>query len=128
MEAVESVDKFEAVSLNKILREMLPDAAYEARQRDASVELQQDGECAVEGRRELLYRAIENIVRNAIRYTEPSTQVDVKLYRVNEQGVQWAMVEVSDQGPGIPESELESASARFTAWTPRAVRIRADSE
>ncbi len=113
MEAVESVGKFEAVSLNKLLREMLPDAAYEARQRDASVELQEDGECVVEGRRELLYRAIENIVRNAIRYTEPCTQVDVKLYRVNEQGAQWAMVEVSDQGPGIPESELESVFRPF---------------
>jgi two-component system sensor histidine kinase CpxA len=113
MEAVESVGKFEAVSLNKLLREMLPDAAYEARQRDASVELQEDGECVVEGRRELLYRAIENIVRNAIRYTEPCTQVDVKLYRVNEPGAQWAMVEVSDQGPGIPESELESVFRPF---------------
>jgi len=113
MEAVESVDRFERVSLNKLLKDILPDAAYEAQQREASVSLQEEGECVVNGRRDLLYRAIENIVRNAIRYTEPRSMVDVRLYRIDDQGSQWAMVEVSDQGPGIPESELESIFRPF---------------
>ena len=113
MEAVESVDRFERVSLNKLLKDILPDAAYEAQQREASVSLQEEGECVVNGRRDLLYRAIENIVRNAIRYTEPRSMVDVRLYRIDDQGSQWAMVEVSDQGPGIPQSELESIFRPF---------------
>lgn len=113
MEAVERVDKFEPVSLNELLKDMLPDAAYEAQQREASVQFHEDAECTVSGRRELLYRAIENIVRNAIRYTEPRTQVDVKLSRINEQGAHWAIVAVSDSGPGIPESELESIFRPF---------------
>jgi two-component system sensor histidine kinase CpxA len=113
MEAAERADKFEAVSLNQLLKDMLPDAAYEAQQRDASVDLVEEGELVVEGRRELLYRAIENIVRNAIRYTESGTRVEVKVYRVEEKGARWAIVEVHDQGPGIPESELESIFRPF---------------
>ena len=100
MEAVESLDKLEHVSLKQLLEEMTPDATYEAQQRDASVSLNAECDCIVDGRRELLYRAIENVVRNAVRYTETGTQVEVHL-RHDLQN-QMALVEVSDRGPGIP--------------------------
>jgi two-component system sensor histidine kinase CpxA len=111
MEAAESLDKLERISLKKLLEEMTPDATYEAQQRDASVSLDADCECVIEGRRELLYRAIENVVRNAVRYTAPGTQVDIRL-RNDPQG-RMAVVEVSDRGPGIPESELDSIFRPF---------------
>src|SRR5579863_1012869 len=79
MEAVEGAERFEPVSLKSLLEEMLPDAEYEARQRDASVELEANCDCVIDGRRELIYRAIENVVRNAVRYTEPGTEVEIRL-------------------------------------------------
>jgi two-component system, OmpR family, sensor histidine kinase CpxA len=111
MEAAESLNSLEQVSLKQLLNEMLPDAEYEARQRGTAVALRADCECAVEGRRELLYRAIENVVRNAIRYTDAGSQVEIDLHR--DRSAQMAVIEVSDRGPGIPESELESIFRPF---------------
>ena len=111
MEAAESVGKFERVSLKLLLEEMTPDATYEAQQRNAKVGLQAECECVVEGRRELLYRAIENVVRNAIHYTSAGTQVEIRLRQDAQQNM--AVVEVSDRGPGIPEGELAAIFRPF---------------
>jgi two-component system sensor histidine kinase CpxA len=111
MEAAESLDKPERFSLNDLLRQILPDAEYEAKQRGAGVLLHAKCECAVEGRRELLYRAVENVVRNAIRYTNADSQVEIQLEKDHAGGM--ALIEVSDRGPGIPESELHSIFRPF---------------
>jgi two-component system sensor histidine kinase CpxA len=104
MEAAEGLDSLEPVSLKQLLEEIAPDATYEAQQRDASVSLHAECECIVDGRRELLYRAIENVVRNAVRYTEAGTEVEIRLHHDAQN--QMAIVEVNDRGPGIPESDL----------------------
>jgi two-component system sensor histidine kinase CpxA len=77
------------------------------------VELEANCDCVIDGRRELIYRAIENVVRNAVRYTEPGSAVEVKLYPSGERSAQAAIVEVSDRGPGIPESERDSIFRPF---------------
>jgi two-component system sensor histidine kinase CpxA len=111
MEAAEGLEKIERVSMKKLLEEMTPDATYEAQQRDASVALDAQCDCVVEGRRELLYRAIENVIRNAVRYTQSGTQVEIRLSRDNPHHM--AIIEVSDRGPGIPESEVASIFRPF---------------
>ncbi len=113
MEALEGLERFESVSLNLLLEEMLPDAEYEAQQRDATVVLRAEDECVIQGRRDLLYRAIENVVRNAIRFTEAGSEVEIWLYRSKQDSTGTAILEVSDRGPGIPESELESIFRPF---------------
>jgi two-component system, OmpR family, sensor histidine kinase CpxA len=111
MEAAENLGTFERVSLNSLLKDMLPDAEYEAQQRETGIDFQAQCECVVEGRRELLYRAIENVIRNAIRYTESKSHVEIRLR--NDAPAHMALLEVSDRGPGIPESELESIFRPF---------------
>jgi two-component system sensor histidine kinase CpxA len=111
LEASESLDKPERVSLNDLLRQILPDAEYEAKQRGAGVSLHAKCDCAVDGRRELLYRAVENVVRNAIRYTNADSQVEIQLEK--DHAGRMALIEVSDRGPGIPESELQSIFRPF---------------
>ena len=113
MEAVEGGERFEKVSLKSLLEEMLPDAEYEAQQRDARVELDCGCDCIIEGRRELLYRAIENVVRNAIRYTQQGSAVQIRLEHAGEGSSEAAIVEISDRGPGIPDSERESIFRPF---------------
>ena len=49
-----------------------------------------------------LRSAIENVVRNALNYSEPNEPVDVALERVNDEVV----LTVSDRGPGVPEEDL----------------------
>jgi signal transduction histidine kinase len=113
LEAVEGVERSEAVSLRQILEEMLPDAQYEAQQRSTSVALVAECDGVIEGRRELLYRAVENVVRNAVRYTEAGSAVEVRLYESKPGAERMAIVEVSDRGPGIPEAERESILRPF---------------
>jgi two-component system sensor histidine kinase CpxA len=113
MEAAEGTEDFGRISLKQLVEEMIPDAEYEARQRQSSVILHADGDIAVRGKRDLLYRAIENVVRNAIRYTEPGTEVEIRLAASQEGMDRIATLEVNDRGPGIPESEKESIFRPF---------------
>jgi two-component system sensor histidine kinase CpxA len=106
MEARENTSTFQPISLNDLCRQMLPDAEYEARQRSCTVLLNEDNDCVIRGDYELLYRAVENVVRNAIRYTDPGTQVTVRIAEVTIDAKRFASLEINDQGPGIPEAEL----------------------
>ena len=70
-------------------------------------------DCVVTGNARLLQSAIENVVRNAIRYTEPGTNVQVRL----EQGLgakgPEAVVRVTDSGPGVPEESIDKLFRPF---------------
>ena len=79
---------------------------------DASIEAQATGKklsleaperllLAVDGA--LLQRAVENIVRNAIEHTAPDTTVALTVTRT----ATGAQIDVSDQGSGVPEANLE---------------------
>ena len=54
------------------------------------------------GDQELLRRAVENVIRNAIRYSPRDTAVEVTLARDNGR----AVVAVRDHGPGVPDDAL----------------------
>jgi len=107
MESLDSGSAFQAVSLNRLCEQVLPDAEYEAQLRPCTVVLEQEAECTVLGDWNLLYRAVENVVRNAIRYTAPGTQVTLRLRRTSVESKQLVVLEVLDQGPGIPAGEAE---------------------
>ncbi len=113
MEALERIANFERLSLNRLIEEMVPDAAYEARQRQSSVVFHASHQCTLLGNRQLLHRAVENILRNAIRYSEPGTEIEIYLSAAQEHDKQIAVLEVSDRGPGIPEAELNAIFLPF---------------
>ena len=113
MEAMEKVTNFEPLSLNKLIEELIPDAAYEARQRQSSVVFHAKCECVLLANKQLLHRAVENILRNAIRYTEAGTEVEIELSTTVEGDKRFAILEINDRGPGIPDSELEAIFLPF---------------
>jgi two-component system, OmpR family, sensor histidine kinase CpxA len=114
MEAIENIDRFEPVSLNQVVEQMIPDARYEAGQRQCRVELRADNECVIQGNRNLLYRAIENVLRNAVKYTSAGSKVEIHVASErDEAGNRVSVVEVSDRGPGIPEAEIEAIFRPF---------------
>jgi signal transduction histidine kinase len=59
-----------------------------------------DGE--VRGNRELLRRAVENVLRNAIRYSPEHSTIDVSIAGDSHA----ALVSIRDYGPGVPEDAL----------------------
>jgi two-component system sensor histidine kinase CpxA len=113
MEALERQKHFSRISLNQLVEKIIPDAEYEAQQRDCSVAFQAETECTIEGNEELLYRAIENIVRNSIRYSAPGTEVEIVLRPIELNGETMNEIAVSDRGPGIPEDQLAAIFRPF---------------
>jgi two-component system sensor histidine kinase CpxA len=92
----------ETVALDGLLNEIIADADFEARSQQRHVVLAAATACRLNGNRKLLRSALENVIRNAIRYTAPDTTVEVQL---KEQGTQ-ATIQIRDHGPGVPPEML----------------------
>jgi signal transduction histidine kinase len=91
--------EMEEVCLNELLQGIGDDCAVEAAARQCSVSLAAPPEAVtVRGNGELLHRAFENVVRNAIHYSPPGAVVEVSLHRAAAS----ITVDVRDYGPGIP--------------------------
>jgi len=93
----------ETVALEDLVQQVIDDANYEAKPLHKEVRILQLAPCCVRGSSELLRSGIENVVRNAIRYTAEGTAIEVSLtVRLDT-----AVVTVRDHGPGVPGTELE---------------------
>lgn len=91
------------VRLDQLLAEIVSDCSIEASARGCSLELTAEGPITVTGDAELLRRATENVIRNAIRYAPPQTAIEVRLTCDHH----IARVQVRDYGPGVPEESLD---------------------
>ena len=91
------------VRLDDLLAGVVSDCSIEASARGCSLVLEASGPVTVSGDPELLRRAAENVIRNAIRYAPPQTAVEVRL---ETDGIK-ARVQVRDYGPGVPEESLD---------------------
>ena len=96
-----------------LVAEVAADAEFESRELNCNVQLSGDNHIYVQGNSDLLRSAVENIVRNAIRYTAPGTTVDVNLRRRNSAGLARSVLTVRDHGPGVAESELANIFQPF---------------
>jgi signal transduction histidine kinase len=94
--------RIEAVRLDELIGSLVDDCVIEAQVRGCALELEPSAAVSVEGDRELLRRAIENVMRNAIRYAPSESKVEVALE--NDGGR--ARVKVRDYGPGVPDAAL----------------------
>ncbi|HSS62836.1 MAG TPA: ATP-binding protein [Gammaproteobacteria bacterium] len=90
------------VELVNIVREVVEDANYEAGASQRKVALGETESGKVQGRPRLLHSAIENVVRNAVRYTAEQTTVEVSMAS-SEKTI---TVRVRDHGPGVADAAL----------------------
>jgi len=93
----------EPVSLTQVVGEIVDDSSIEAHAKGCELVLHAHDVVVLEGDAELLRRAIENVVRNAIRYAPQGTPIEIDL---NERGGS-AVVRVRDLGPGVPGDAVE---------------------
>jgi two-component system sensor histidine kinase CpxA len=96
----------EPVDMTALVEGVAADAEFEAKPRGRSVTVQAEPGCRVEGDAELLRSAIENVARNAVRYTPEGSGVEIALGRRREEGEEYAVVSVRDRGPGVPDESL----------------------
>lgn len=101
------------LSLLDLVEHVARDAEYEAPRHTCRVVAHPSEEILVEGDPELLRSAIENIVRNAIRYTAENTVVEVRLEQQETPGGRDAVIRVLDSGPGVPNDALEKIFQPF---------------
>jgi len=92
----------EVVDLTELVRSIAADVNFEAADSHKGVTIVAAATVRLSGSRELLRRAIENIVRNAAHYTAANTRVEISLAVSKAE----ATITVSDYGPGVPESDL----------------------
>lgn len=97
------------INLTKIFEQVAADADFEARGNGRSVVIRRKDDVKVVGNETLLRSAIENVLRNAVRYTKNETAVEVEL---TENGKN-AVVLIADHGAGVPEDELEKLFRPF---------------
>jgi two-component system sensor histidine kinase CpxA len=95
------------VSLTRLIQAIASDANFEAETRRRRVRAVVEEDLAILGSEEMLRRAIENVVRNAVRYTPEDTQVDILLSRrCGQPRGDAAVICIRDHGPGVPEAAL----------------------
>lgn len=95
--------QFTQVDLNQLLKTIVDDADFEAQASNKRVTLDCQHLGVVHGETQLLESAIENVIRNAIKYTVEDSAVEVST-QDTPKGLQ---IQVRDHGPGASEDTLD---------------------
>ena len=93
------------VNLRSLLESVAEDARFEVKEDGKSVVISHADDCWLTGDPALLRSCIENVVRNAIHYTKPQSEVGLSLDLVNN-GSKSARILVTDRGDGVPPESL----------------------
>ncbi len=100
------------IQLDEVLQLVVDDVEYECRSagiEGVTVELSVEGSPRINGFATALSSAIENVLRNAVHHSPANRPVVVTLGQSSSQ----AVIEISDQGSGVDETELESLFEPF---------------
>jgi two-component system sensor histidine kinase CpxA len=97
------------IDLKALVEQVASDADFEANAVGKSVKITHADKCSIVGSDELVSSAVENVLRNAVRYTRDGTAVEVSL--ASKDGT--ATVSVRDHGGGVPDDELENLFRPF---------------
>jgi two-component system OmpR family sensor kinase len=99
----------ERIDLAYIAASIAEDARFEAGAAKRGLRFNASGDAPVIGNADLLHRAVENVVRNAVKFTREGTTVEVRVHTTRTA----AILIVTDHGPGITPSELEKVFDPF---------------
>lgn len=90
------------VNMQELLEDIVADARFEGELKNHSVEFLGSAGVVVQGKAELLGRAIENVVRNALKHTPSDMAITIRA----EHSATELKLSVLDLGPGVPEADL----------------------
>lgn len=92
------------IDLAGLIEEIVADANYETNNTRAGIRVNEP--VIVEGNYDLLRRAIENIIRNALYHTPEGSIVEIYSEAESIEGQSTAHITVRDHGRGLPEDAL----------------------
>lgn len=99
----------EEVDLHEVVAQIAVDAQFEADAKGCTVDIDLPEHVEVVGSQELLYRALENVVRNAVRHSPAGGRIAITLRR---EGARWLLT-IADQGDGVREGDLKKIFEPF---------------
>ncbi|HET6418545.1 MAG TPA: ATP-binding protein, partial [Geobacteraceae bacterium] len=107
-----SGNRFEMTDFDivELVDKVVRDADFEAAAGERNVMFTSCPSLILSGNREMLRRALENVVRNAVRYTGQGTAVEISL---EQDAPDYAVIRVRDHGPGVPDHALEDIFRPF---------------
>jgi signal transduction histidine kinase len=100
----------EDVDLNELVSNVVEDARYEAEASGYRIRFEECSKAVVRGNAELLHRALENVVRNALKHSPTGGLISIKMQQQDDHTIR---IYVSDQGTGVPETDIESIFEPF---------------
>jgi two-component system, OmpR family, sensor histidine kinase CpxA len=101
------------LDLTNLVHSIASDVDFEARSQSRHVTVTSADECTIMGSEELLRSAIENVVRNGIRFAPEHTSVEISLQTKRRTDRPSAVIRVADRGPGVPDALLEEIFVPF---------------
>ncbi|HSH54788.1 MAG TPA: ATP-binding protein, partial [Methylotenera sp.] len=99
----------EPIYIDELLTTVIEDARFEGMAKKIAIQYEQAGDVSVLGQQDLLHRAIDNVVRNALKYSEDESQVVISTLLKQDN----IIIKVTDHGPGVAENELETIFQPF---------------
>lgn len=104
-------DMKEVINLKELINIIIQDVSFEADEKNSAIKFndQTTSSASIIGNQELLHRAIENVLRNAVRFTKPNTSVEIRLSDIDND---WN-IRIIDQGPGVSNEKLDQIFQPF---------------
>ncbi len=109
VDTVENLHQKHTINFIELLSEIIDDARYEATDKHIKIEFRHGDDITLNSYAKLLRRAIENVIRNAIKFSYENSTIVVLVKKQDNQLV----LTVSDQGPGVKEQILSSIFEPF---------------
>jgi two-component system sensor histidine kinase CpxA len=103
----------EPVSLDSLIERIVKDANFEGQNRPSSVTFHFEQQATLRADGRLVHSAIENVVRNAMRFSPAGSPVEIVQTVQVVQDRTLAVVTISDRGPGVPPETLEDLFKPF---------------
>lgn len=103
------------VNLSLLAETVVESNAVNARRKNQFIQFELEPGCYVEGDENRLIQALDNLVSNAIKYTPPDRQIEVRVRTLNKS----IRFEVEDSGPGLTDKDREKLFERFQRLSAR---------
>ena len=100
---------FTLLSLNKLIEDVVEFYEPLASDQQMKINIQLNTETKINGDRDMLFQAIANILDNAIKYSDVNGAIDISIAAENSN----VILQIADNGHGIPEVERENVFERF---------------
>lgn len=99
----------QSIDINAILTKIVRDAQFEGAASKRTVNFNNDDKITIQGDPILIHAAIENVVRNALRHSPPSSITKITTQHEADKYI----IYIDDQGPGVPDESLQSIFKPF---------------